>query len=285
MPTCYFVTDLHGRTERYEKLVSLILAELPEAVFLGGDLLPHLSLSGGAGRHGRFTVNYLVPAFRRIKGRLGSRYPEVFLIPGNDDPQSEEQYLLAAEAEGFWHYMQEEKYQWRDYVVYGYAYVPPTPFLLKDWERYDISRYAPPGCISPEEGYRSATVEDSEAKWTTIQEDLTRLVGQDSLDRAAILFHSPPSDTALDRAALDGKFCEGVPLDLHVGSVAVRRFIEDRQPLVTMHGHIHEAARLSGEWKTRLGRTVCLNVAHDGPELALVRFDLSCPDEAERVLL
>ena len=29
-----------------------------------------------------------------------------------------------------------------------------------------------------------------------------------------------------------------------------------------------EAAGLTGEWKPKLGRTVCINGAHDGPELA-----------------
>ena len=74
-------------------------------------------------------------------------------------------------------------------------------------------------------------------------------------------------------------------LDVHVGSIAVRRFIEERQPLLTLHGHVHEAARLTGEWKIRIGRTVCINGAHDGPELDLVRFDLESPGAATRSLL
>ena len=68
------------------------------------------------------------------------------------------------------------------------------------------------------------------------------------------------------------------PLDVHVGSIAIRRFIEARQPLVTLHGHVHESARLTGAWQDRIGRTVCLSAAHDGPELALVRFDLEQPE-------
>ena len=55
--------------------------------------------------------------------------------------------------------------------------------------------------------------------------------------------------------------------------------------VLTLHGHIHEAARLTGQWKTRLGRTVCINGAHHGPELALVRFDAESPDDASRQLL
>ncbi len=74
------------------------------------------------------------------------------------------------------------------------------------------------------------------------------------------------------------------PVDVHVGSIAVRRFIEARQPLLTLHGHVHESARLTGTWQDRIGRTVCLSAAHDGPELALVRFDLERPGEATREL-
>jgi uncharacterized protein len=76
-----------------------------------------------------------------------------------------------------------------------------------------------------------------------------------------------------------------VPLDVHVGSIAVRRFIEARQPSVTLHGHIHESARLTGAWQDRIGRTVLLSAAHDGPELALVRFDPERPDAATRDLI
>jgi Icc-related predicted phosphoesterase len=127
--------------------------------------------------------------------------------------------------------------------------------------------------------------EESEIKWATIQKDLASLVGEDPLDRAVFLFHTPPGDTPLDRAALDGRTYEHVPLDVHVGSIAVQRFIEERQPLLTLHGHVHEAARLTGEWKIQIGRTVCINGAHDGPELALVRFDLESPEAATRDLL
>jgi Icc-related predicted phosphoesterase len=76
-----------------------------------------------------------------------------------------------------------------------------------------------------------------------------------------------------------------VPLEPHVGSIAVRRFIEARRPLLTLHGHVHESARLSGRWQERLGRTLLLSAAHDGPELALVRFDLDDLSSATRELL
>lgn len=287
MPICFFVTDLHGQFERYEKLISCITREHPTAVFLGGDLLPRstFSLFSADRQAPDFLKDYLIPAFTKVRRALHSEYPDIFLILGNDDPRSQEECFQSASTQQLWHYVHGQKFISQNFAVYGYACVPPTPFLLKDWECYDVSRYVPPGSISPEEGRRSLPADESRVKWGTIRQDLSSLVGEDSLDRAVFLFHTPPHDTPLDRAALDGKMYEHVPLDVHVGSIAVRRFIEDRQPLLTLHGHIHESTRLTGEWKIRLGRTVCINGAHDGPELALIRFDLESPWDATLELL
>ncbi len=282
---CLFATDLHGRTGRYEKLATAITTERPQAVFLGGDLLPAMGIPADRSNDSDFFHSYLVPIFTRVRHALGVAYPNIFLIMGNDDPRWQERSFQTSSAQGLWYYAHEQKLTVTSFPVYGYACVPPTPFLLKDWERYDISRYVPPGCVSPEEGHRSVPVEDGHVKWGTIQCDLESLVGDDPLGQAVFLFHTPPYDTVLDRAGLDGMTYEHVPLDLHVGSIAVRKFIEARQPLLTLHGHVHESSRLTGEWKTRLGRTVCINGAHDGPELALVRFDVESPWDATRELL
>jgi Icc-related predicted phosphoesterase len=285
VPTCFFATDMHGNTDRYDKLFASIIKDRPAAVFLGGDLLPRSAFSPIQSGQADFVHDYLTPTFARTRDTLGVDYPDIFLILGNDDPRCEEEGFVAASADGLWHYVHQQKFLFGAFPIYGLAYVPPTPFILKDWERYDVSRYVPPGCVSPEEGCRTVPVEENEIKWATIQKALALLVGGDPLDRAVFLVHTPPCDTPLDRAALDGKTYEHVALDVHVGSIAVKRFIEDRQPLLTMHGHVHEAARLTGEWKIRIGRTVCINGAHDGPELALVRFDLESPEAATRDLL
>lgn len=287
MATCFFATDLHGQVQRYEKLLARVASHRPAAVFLGGELLPSQSPSRTPGRTADddFISSYLIPAFTSMRDTLGEDFPVICLIPGNDDPRYEEQQLIAGQSLGLWQHIHERKILLGRVPIYGFACVPPTPFLLKDWERYDVSRYVPPGCVSPEEGYRSVPVEPNELKWGTIQQELATLTGDDPLDQAVFLFHAPPYDTPLDRAALDGKTYEHVALDLHVGSIAVKRFIEQRQPLLTLHGHIHESARLTGLWKIRIGRTTCINGAHDGPELALVRFDLESPENATRQLL
>jgi Icc-related predicted phosphoesterase len=275
---CFFASDLHGGVSLYEQLGERMRSERPDAVFLGGDLLAHRMLGQDADE---FIASFLARLLHAAGGHSGN----VFVILGNDDPRAAEPALLAGERQGHWTYVHDRAVRWRGYDVFGYACVPPTPFLLKDWERYDVSRHVDPGCVSPEEGHRTVPVDERDVRFGTIARDLEVLAGTQDLTRAIFLFHTPPHDTPLDRAALDGRMVDHAPLDVHVGSVAVRRFIERRQPLLTLHGHVHESARLTGVWRARCGRTVILGAAHDGPELALVRFDPERPDEATRELI
>ncbi len=59
-----------------------------------------------------------------------------------------------------------------------------------------------------------------------------------------LVSHTPPIQTAADRLT-DGR---------HVGSLAVRTFIEEKQPLVCLTGHIHES-----RGQDRIGKTRVLN--------------------------
>jgi Icc-related predicted phosphoesterase len=276
-----FTSDLHGRRSRYRKLVDAALAERPQVVLVGGDLLPFDRRWTG----GSFVDEVLRTEFARLATGLGDSAPRVLLILGNDDPRDREPELLAGEEEGLWTYLNLRSTEVGGYRFTGYCFVPPTPFLLKDWERYDVSRHLDPGCVSPEDGQRTVPVTDGQALDRTIADDLDELAGEDDLSRRVFLFHSPPYRSNLDRAALDGKFIDHVPLDVNVGSMAISRFIRDRQPMLTLHGHIHESTRITGSWRDRIGRTHSFNGAHDGPELALIRFDLGDLDSATRELL
>ena len=286
MKKCLFVSDLHGGVDRYRKLLAAISAEKPDLVFIGGDLSPNGLVQGKPPEaQGDFMDGFLAREFGTLKESFGPNYPQVFIIMGNDDVRADEQGLIDGESAGLWHYAHNRRFELGDYDLYGYQYVPPTPFLLKDWERYDVSRYLDPGDVSPEEGMRSVEIPAEEKRYSTIAKDLTKLTDKHDLSKSIMLFHAPPHKTALDRCNNDGKMIDHVPLDLHVGSIAIRRLIEKRQPLLTLHGHIHEAFTLSGEWKDSIGRTVMITAAHDGPELALVRFDLSDPAVATRELI
>jgi Icc-related predicted phosphoesterase len=133
---CLFASDLHGQPERYEKLWRAVQEAKPEAVFLGGDLLP----SGMIGwvaldpAHRDFVNDFLAPGFERVKKRLGTSYPKVFLILGNDDGRFEEAAFLDVAATRLWIHAHNRCCRLERYQVFGYAYVPPTPFMLKDWE-------------------------------------------------------------------------------------------------------------------------------------------------------
>jgi len=287
MPNCFFVSDLHGHKSRYEKLFGLIAEEKPDAVFIGGDIMPSaLAVKQSVfDAYSDFIDGFLVPQFFELKDVLGSQYPKIFLILGNDDGKFVEPNINEWDKKGIWNYIHFKKVPYGDNLVYGYNYVPPTPFRLKDWEKYDVSRYVDPGCISPEEGKYTVTVNENEIKYDTIKKDLELLTGNDDVNNSIFLFHSPPYRTNLDAAPLAGKFIDNVPLDVNVGSIAIKRFIEKRQPLITLHGHIHESSTITGSWKDKIGKTVCFSAAYEGKELALVRFNPEEPEKAERELV
>jgi Icc-related predicted phosphoesterase len=77
--------------------------------------------------------------------------------------------------------------------------------------------------------------------------------------RAVFMIHVPPHDSGLDTAPLlDANLrptiSAGDVLRGPVGSTAVRKVIEEYEPLLAIHGHIHESG---GERK--IGKTLCIN--------------------------
>lgn len=287
MDRCFFVSDIHGSIVRYNKLFEEIQKDKPDIVFLGGDLLPSgLIVNKSIDiEHRDFINDFLINKCVSLKKELKDKYPHIFLILGNDDPRSEEISIIEADMKGFWHYIHNKKFEYNDYTIYGYSYVPPTPFLLKDWERFDVSRFVDVGCVSPMEGYRTFPISDYEKEYSTIKKDLAGLITEKDLSHSIILFHSPPYQTNLDRAALDGQTFDYAPIDVHVGSIAIKRFIQRQQPFITLHGHIHESSRITGYWQQKIGKTNVFSAAYEMPELSIIKFDLQNPSKAIRVLL
>ncbi len=279
-----FASDLHGSRRRFDALFATMVKEAPAVVLLGGDLLPSGLFSAASDQS--FVDAVLAPGLDHVRRELGPDYPAVVAIPGNDDGRFEERELLRAQDSGLLRYLVCARMHAAGRPIYGYPFIPPSPFRIKDWERYDVSRFVDPGCVAPEDG---ATYGDpvfpSDLRHPTIADDLVRLTADDDVERAVFVFHAPPYDCPLDRAALDGKTIDHCPLDVHIGSIAIRRFIEEAQPCLTLHGHVHESARLTGAWRHRFGRTWALSAAHDGPELALVRIPLDDPASATRELI
>ena len=84
-----------------------------------------------------------------------------------------------------------------------------------------------------------------------------------SPETAIFNIHVPPYDSTLDTApALDERLAVktsmGNQLTAPAGSTAVREAIEAHQPLLSLHGHIHEAGGT-----VRIGRTVAINAGSE----------------------
>ena len=89
--------------------------------------------------------------------------------------------------------------------------------------------------------------------------------------------HCPPYRTTIDQAAvLDDELrpvTDGGQVVIGpVGSTAVREAIEAHQPLLSLHGHIHESRGVD-----KVGRTLCINPGSEYPEGvlrgAIIDFD------------
>jgi Icc-related predicted phosphoesterase len=111
-------------------------------------------------------------------------------------------------------------------------------------------------------GYANATPWKSprEVSDERLGEMVESLASQVKRPETAIYnLHVPPLDTELDRApAVSDEFTyvrEGLGVKMiHAGSAAVRKSIESHQPLLGLHGHIHESRGFA-----RIGRSLCLN--------------------------
>lgn len=80
-----------------------------------------------------------------------------------------------------------------------------------------------------------------------------------NVDRALFCLHCPPFESQIDNAPLLDKDLRpvmegGRPVIIPVGSKSVRAIIEKYQPMLGLHGHIHECRG----WM-KIGRTQCMN--------------------------
>jgi Icc-related predicted phosphoesterase len=111
-------------------------------------------------------------------------------------------------------------------------------------------------------GYSNRTPWDSPRELDEV--DLRKVIDEEVAKladprRAVFNLHVPPKDTPIDQAMeLDAEFRPvvkgGSPVIAGVGSSAVRDAIATYQPMMSLHGHIHESR---GE--ARIGKTVALN--------------------------
>ncbi|MBI5389362.1 metallophosphoesterase [Candidatus Woesearchaeota archaeon] len=242
-----YTTDLHGNELLFQRCLEIARKEKPDVVLIGGDLAPKGPF-GGITKNVQETIDtqrlFLEKLIHHFKIFNNTKIP-LCCIMGNDDYRINEGILERAHQEGIIHYLHNKAFTINNYNIIGYPFVNITPFRLKDWEKYDNHGPRNPFILPLNRGFR--TIESSDD--ATIKDDLQKLAIKKDMKKTIWLMHAPPFLTPLDM----------IHNHSHVGSKAIRAFIEEHQPLLTLHGHIHEAPQVSGEWKTTFETTTCIN--------------------------
>jgi Icc-related predicted phosphoesterase len=252
-----YTSDLHGKIHLYKELQTLATSSSSEIIVIGGDLLPSFPptkrYEDMIPNQKAFINQFLLSFFKRIIETTSVK--KIFVISGNWDL-------------GYSHLFREPR-EWivdlnqrihqleNGYELIGYPFVPPTPFRPKDYEKMDDREAAWPPQKNPSY-IRSSDQSDLLIpvdpyhylrERETIFEDLDQLPQPLSLKRTIYIMHSPPFGTQLDLIQ-GGK---------SAGSRSIKSFIEKNQPLLTLHGHIHESPEISRTYYNRNGDTLSIN--------------------------
>ncbi len=152
---------------------------------------------------------------------------ECFVSPGNDDQFEVDEIVAAAKrvrlAEG-------RVMEFGEFQIVSTGWANRTP-----WDTY-----------------REEDEED-------LRERLRKMTSQVTAppEKTIYNFHCPPYNSGIDDApeiTADMRPKDAGRSTVPVGSTAVREAIEEGQPALSLHGHIHEA-----RGNTRIGRTLCIN--------------------------
>ena len=283
-PLCHFAADLHGSLARYDKLFAAATRERPAALLLARRPAAGLRRRGRTGRPPPAVscATPWRPALARLRVATAPEPTRVFAVLGNDDPRSEEPTMRELERAACWS------------TLHGaLPSLPRSPALRLRLRPSDavpaqglgaLRRVPPPrsrrrlarggrgGPCPVGAGTRSAA---GRSPATSPRSRATRpRAGDLPLPRAAVR-HAPRPRRARRQ---DGRPRAARParrLDRHP---ALPRDPATARRAARARPRVGAPDRASGS--TRLRRTVCLSAAHDGPELALVRFPLDAPAAA-----
>ena len=283
--TIYFVTDVHGSDRCFRKFLNAGKFYQAQVLILGGDITGKMIIpiikqsddtwtSPGFGQEMRLKsqkdVDEAVKAFRD-----SGAYPYMTEKKEYEDLQASPETVKKL----FTKIMSENVARWMDLAEERLkgtgikCYVSPgndDEFEIDN--ALDTAKYV----INPEEkvvmvddehemitlGYANHTPWNSprEADEDVLEKKIEAMASKVSNMRKTIFnLHVPPINTILDQAPkLDETLkpvTSGGQLQMtSAGSTATRKMIEKYQPLVGMHGHIHESKGM-----VKIGKTVCFN--------------------------
>jgi Icc-related predicted phosphoesterase len=277
----FFATDIHGSEVCWRKFLNAAAFYQADMVILGGDvtgkvMVPITSHQGywevviGGETRRLESREELAGAERQIRNR-GS-YPAI-MTPDELDWLKGQEHAID---QRFATEMTRSLDRWLD-MADGKLKGGSVPCVLNGgnddiFQIDDIIEQSP--CVSFGEGkvidlggFQLASMGwTNPTPWDTFreapEEELTAKIDEvaakiPDMNRAIFNFHAPPHGTGLDEApALDGSLrpVHGGAVMKPVGSTAVRQAILGYQPLLSVHGHIHESRGVA-----RLGRTLAVN--------------------------
>ncbi len=280
----FFATDIHGSNVCWKKFVNAGKFYGARVLILGGDVTGKMVvpiaqqddgsyLSSFAGKDVRLAGQDEVHDFERRVADMGF-YPKVMT-------EAEFQELRASpggQEELFRALIERRLEEWADYARARIAEQGVKCFAApgNDDAFWVDELLGASGVVELLEGRviqldgleMLTTGWSNETPWKTerecsepeLKQRILSMIEQlEAPDRAVFNIHVPPYETVLDVCPqLDEDLRPvhrgGNPVMASAGSKAVRELIEEYQPALGLHGHIHE-----GRGVATLGRTVCVN--------------------------
>jgi uncharacterized protein len=277
----FFATDIHGSEVCWRKFLNSAAFYKADMVVLGGDvtgkvMVPIIAYPGYwqvtiGGEAQRLETQAELDDVQRLIRNRGS-YPAI-VSPDELQVLSQEE---GAVDRRFSAEMIKSLDRWLD-MADGKLKGGQIPCVLNGgnddiWEIDDVIESSPcvtfgEGKVLDLDGFHLVSMGwTNPTPWNTFREapeaDLaakieTVVAGIPDMERAIFNFHAPPHGTGLDEApALDDTLrpMHGGAVMKAVGSTAVRDAIVKHQPMLSVHGHIHESRGIK-----RMGRTFAIN--------------------------
>lgn len=260
-------SDIHQMISKWKTLIKVCQKEKPDVVAICGDLAPKDTYIVGQLPFMKHMVKYA----KQIK-ETGA---EIIIILGNDDNQLLIPDMEKYHNEKLWHYIPEKVVKIGDHEFAAMPYVPDYPFGYKFWcrgefrdaLRIDSNQFTDPVLINAAGNFEvipnyEEYLKSKETIWESLNK--TAKLVQD-MSKSIWMIHCPPSGLALD-------VCVG---GRRVGSDAVSKFIQEQQPMITIHGHIHESPEYNGhKWCQHEEKTLCIQGGQIGFDLHYAVIDI-----------
>jgi len=264
-----YVVDLHGYPKRFERVFQAAIDHGVEAVISGGDNFSDLFVApwDKAIEAQKNLFTKFLPG--HLKKYEDAKIHWACILSMHDLEIFDQQFTSLCEESKYFHNCQNQIARIGGYEFVGTGNVVDIPFPPKNRCRRDTKsckmdqQFGQPIGIT-EQGW--VPIKDWEKQLMslpTLLEDLLALPETNELQKSVYIIHHPPKGLGLgsifldvDKAPINGDLSKRQ--EKEIGSEAVYSFLKDHQPLLALHGHVHESPLVTGKWRGEIGNTVCI---------------------------